>query len=91
MTEKPDISEFTSRVQNHQGIVEADPSVRRGLVSMSHSFGDEPAHDAEVREIGSNTGRLTPVDRDYDRYSGLPRMSNIPVEVRRQGLPRTTT
>jgi anaerobic selenocysteine-containing dehydrogenase len=63
------------------GIVEPDETVREGLVSMSHSFGDVPEHDGEVASIGSNTGRLTPVDRDYDRYTGLPRMSNIPVRV----------
>jgi hypothetical protein len=26
-------------------------------------------------------GRLTSVERDYDRFSGLPRMSNIPVRI----------
>jgi hypothetical protein len=34
-----------------------------------------------VREIGANTGRLSAVDSDYERYTGLPRMSNIPVAV----------
>lgn len=63
------------------GIVESDPTVREGLVSMSHSFGDVPEQDGRLREIGSNTGRLTPVDRDYDRFTGLPRMSDIPVRV----------
>ena len=38
-------------------------------------------HDALLRSIGSNTGRLTSVDRDYDPYTGIPRMSCIPVEV----------
>ncbi len=65
------------------GIVEPDDTVREGLVSMSHSFGDVPEHDGDLRAIGSNTGRLTPVDRDYDPYTGLPRMSNIPVRITR--------
>jgi hypothetical protein len=30
---------------------------------------------------GSNTGRLTSVERDYDPFSGLPRMSDIPVRM----------
>ncbi|MEZ4217247.1 MAG: molybdopterin-dependent oxidoreductase [Myxococcota bacterium] len=65
------------------GVVEPDASVREGLVSMSHSFGDLPERDGDVRAIGSNTGRLTSVERDYDRFSGLPRMSNIPIRIER--------
>lgn len=63
------------------GVVEADPTLREGLISMAHSFGDIPEADGSLLEIGSNTGRLTPVDRCYDRFSGLPRMSNIPVRI----------
>ena len=56
---------------------------------MSHAFGDAPvAGDAgDVREVGSNTGALTSVERDYDPYSGLPRMSDIPVRVARASAP----
>jgi anaerobic selenocysteine-containing dehydrogenase len=67
------------------GVVEADPSLRRGLVSMAHSWGDRPERDGDVREIGANTGRLSSVEVDYERYTGLPRMSNIPVRVERAG------
>ncbi|MFK7895161.1 MAG: molybdopterin-dependent oxidoreductase [Myxococcota bacterium] len=63
------------------GVVAEDRNLRRGLVSMTHSWGDGPELDAQVREIGSNTGRLSAVDEDYERYTGLPRMSNIPVAV----------
>ena len=68
------------------GVAEAEANLRRGVVSMPHAFGDAPTkeNDARVREIGSNTGRLTPVDRDYDPYSGIPRMSSIPVSVQRR-------
>jgi len=62
-------------------VVGVDPNLRRGLVSMTHSWGDAPERDGEVRRIGANTGRLSAVDRDYERYTGLPRMSNIPVSV----------
>lgn len=78
-----DLVEIASDHSAIFGIVEPDAAVREGLVSMSHAFGDAPEHDGEIREIGSNTGRLTPVDRDYDRYTGLPRMSNIPVRISR--------
>jgi anaerobic selenocysteine-containing dehydrogenase len=69
------------------GVVDAAPDVRRGVISMAHSFGDAPEHDARVREIGGNTGRLVSVERDFDPHSGMPRMSAIPVNVRRASLP----
>jgi anaerobic selenocysteine-containing dehydrogenase len=62
-------------------VVQADPSTREGTVSMSHSFGDVLTRDHEVRAIGSNPGRLVRSDAFYDRFSGQPRMSNIPVRV----------
>jgi anaerobic selenocysteine-containing dehydrogenase len=63
------------------GVVAAEAGLRRGVVSMSHCFGDVPGHDGDVRAIGSNTGRLVSVEHDYDPYSGIPRMSAIPVQV----------
>ena len=65
-------------------IVEVDSHLRRGVISMTHSWGDVPERDAEVRTIGSNTGRLSAVNQDFERYTGLPRMSNIPVSIERQ-------
>jgi anaerobic selenocysteine-containing dehydrogenase len=62
-------------------VAQPDPHTREGTVSMSHSFGDVPARDHEVRAIGSNPGRLVRCDAFYDRFSGQPRMSNIPVRV----------
>ncbi len=52
---------------------------------MPHCFGDLPTHenDLKIRELGSNTGRLSSVERDFDPYTGIPRMSAIPVQVAR--------
>ena len=66
------------------GIVEAAPDVRPGAVSMAHGWGDTPEHDGRFREIGSPTGRLTDNEQMYDPYHGLPRMSSIPVRIRRK-------
>jgi len=68
------------------GVVEADDSVKEGVVSMSHCFGDTPARDGEVRTIGGNTSRLTDNAVDYDRYSGQPRMSCIPVRISKTNM-----
>ena len=61
------------------GIAEVDADLRVGLVSMTHGFGGPPERDAEVAEIGSPTPRLCSVDEQFDRYTGQPLMSNIPV------------
>jgi len=61
--------------------------VRPGVVSFSHCWGGTPdpaaATDDRVREIGSNTNRLIDNLADAQKYSGIPRQSNIPVDVRR--------
>lgn len=80
-----DLVEIESDHSAILGVAEAESNLRRGIVSMPHAFGDAPTreNDVRVREIGSNTGRLVPVDRVFDPYSGIPRMSSIPVHVRR--------
>jgi anaerobic selenocysteine-containing dehydrogenase len=78
-----DLVEIRSARASILGVVDVDRNLRRGLVSMTHSWGGAPDLDAKVREIGANTGRLSAVDADYERYTGLPRMSNIPVVVTR--------
>jgi hypothetical protein len=77
------VVEITSPHGSILGIVEPDPTLRRGLVSMTHSFGDVPGRERELRRIGSNTSQLTSVESDYDRFTGMPRMSDVPVRVAR--------
>ena len=60
------------------------PELRPGLVSMAHCFGDAPDQEADPRRHGSSTGRLIDNTRHFDPYTGIPRMSAIPVAVRRQ-------
>lgn len=73
------------RIESAHGAVaavaEPDATLRRGLVSISHAFGDLPSAAADVRDVGSNTSALVSVADDYDRYSGIPRMSAVPVRV----------
>ena len=63
------------------GIVEVDDGLRPGVISMSHAWGATPDRDDAVRRIGSNTNRLMSPDRGWDRYSGIPTMSNLPVDI----------
>jgi anaerobic selenocysteine-containing dehydrogenase len=62
-------------------VVEVDRNLRRGLVSMSHSWGGGPDTDSDVRSGGACTGRLLTDDADYEAYTAMPRMSNIPVKL----------
>ena len=63
-------------------VVEADDTLRRGVVAMTHAFGGQPDEDDEQhRELGSNVARLTVVDYDYDPVSGIPRMGALPVAI----------
>jgi len=78
-----DVVEISSDHATIIGVVEEAEDVRPGVVSMAHAFGDAPEYDRKVFTIGSNTGRLTSVDRDYDPRTGMPRMSAIPVNIRR--------
>lgn len=69
--------------------VERDPDLLPGLLSISHGFGalggdGEP--DVDHRATGSSVQRLLSTEDHADTYSGMPRMSNVPVEVTRVGL-----
>ncbi|QMW22407.1 molybdopterin-containing oxidoreductase family protein [Sandaracinobacteroides saxicola] len=62
------------------GLVKADADMRRGVISMSHAFGDV-GRDAHVAAIGSTTGRLVDETVDYDPITGQSLQSAIPVRV----------
>jgi anaerobic selenocysteine-containing dehydrogenase len=62
-------------------IVEPDADIRPGTVSMSHGFGDTPAHDADLLRIGSSANRLVHSNSGLERFTGQPRVSNLPVSV----------
>jgi anaerobic selenocysteine-containing dehydrogenase len=77
-----DTVRLTSDRDSVRCVVDADPALRRGLVSMAHAFGGDPnAADDRYLELGSSTSRLMFDDRDFERYSGQPRMSAIPVRI----------
>lgn len=62
-------------------VVEADDTLRRDVIAMHHAFGGLTTEDDEVRDRGSNVGRLVPTDIEFDAITGLPRQGNIPVRV----------
>ncbi len=71
------------------GVVESDTTLLTGIVSMPHAFGGLPGKDDnKLLQIGSNTGKLTPVEKNYDPLTGIPLMSNIPVQIESMDLTK---
>ena len=64
------------------GIVEADETVRRGVVSMAHAWGGLPGEPVDVAQYGSNTNFLISTDSNVEAINAMPRMSAIPVNIR---------
>ncbi|MEM9669099.1 MAG: molybdopterin-dependent oxidoreductase [Pseudomonadota bacterium] len=59
----------------------AATDVRRGCISIPHAWGTNPDESDDPLGAGGNTGRLSFNDRDFDKRTGIPRMSAIPVRV----------
>lgn len=76
-----DMVEIRSAYDRVGGVVEADATLRRGVVSMTQGFGGLPGEDSDPRIMGSNSGRLLSVDDMFDPISGIPRMGGLPVAI----------
>ncbi|MCU1346377.1 MAG: anaerobic dehydrogenase [Acidimicrobiia bacterium] len=78
-----DLMEITSTSGSILAVTATDGALRRGVVSMSVGFGDPDPLD-DVWRAGSSVNRLLSAQHDYERYSGQPLMSNVPVTIRPQ-------
>ncbi|MDP3675307.1 MAG: molybdopterin-dependent oxidoreductase [Novosphingobium sp.] len=58
-------------------VAEADDTLRRGVVSLTHGFGSQ---GGDPRVVGSNVNELID-NAEYDPLTGIPRMSGIPVAI----------
>jgi anaerobic selenocysteine-containing dehydrogenase len=76
-----DLAEVRSRHGMIEAVVEADPDLRRGVLAIAHGFGRAPGQSGDTRRFGSNVNKLTKLDDDYDKVSGMPRMGAIPVSL----------
>jgi anaerobic selenocysteine-containing dehydrogenase len=64
-------------------VAEADDTLRRGVVAMTHAFGANPGECDDPRAVGTPLGRLLRLDDEYDPISGIPRMGALPIAVER--------
>ena len=71
-------------VQSEHGairaVVEADSTLRRGVISVTHGFGQLPGV-GDYREVGSNTNLLISTDHNLASVNAMPRMSGFPVRL----------
>ncbi|MEM8746970.1 MAG: molybdopterin dinucleotide binding domain-containing protein [Actinomycetota bacterium] len=63
------------------GVAKAAEDVRRGVISMAHSWGSSTGTDEKVRDIGAPTNRLIDVENGYCTITGQAIQSSIPVSV----------
>jgi anaerobic selenocysteine-containing dehydrogenase len=79
--------ELTSDNATVRAIAEGDETLRPGVVSLTHGFGDLPDESDYLTE-GVSTNLLISTDRDLQTINAMPRMSGIPVNVERASGPR---
>ena len=79
--EAGDIVQISSPRASLLGVVEPADDVKRGVVSMAHSWGGRSLTDEKVREIGAPTSRLVSTDIGHDPVTGMVVSSAIPVAV----------
>jgi anaerobic selenocysteine-containing dehydrogenase len=63
-----------------QVMADADGTIRRGVVSVSHGFGGLPGDDAY---LGASPNLLVSTDSDLQSINAMPRMTAIPVNISR--------
>jgi len=64
-----------------QAPVRASSDVMVGVVAIAHAWGTAPEYEGDIRQTGSPTGRVIPDDLLFDRLTGMPLMSALPVNV----------
>ncbi len=82
-----DLVEITSVSGSLIGVVEPADDVKRGVISMAHSWGGRSLTDEKVRDIGTPTSRLVSVDAGHDPVTGMVVSSAIPVAVAKAEEP----
>lgn len=82
-----DVIEIKSATASILGIVEEADDVRPGAISMAHGWGGAQEEDHLLRTQGSSTNRLCDATAIFDKRTGIPLMSAIPVRIRKVNLP----
>lgn len=78
-----DTVEIASDHGRLRAVLVLDPTLRPGVLAMTHCYGDLPGQDDDPRMFGANTGRLLSVDDDIESINAMPRMTAVPVSLTR--------
>jgi anaerobic selenocysteine-containing dehydrogenase len=78
-----DLVEITSPHASVVGVAESSDDLKRGVISMAHSWGGSGDSDEKVRDIGTPTNRLVSNSNGFEPITGMAVQSAIPVQVRR--------
>ncbi|MET0627965.1 MAG: molybdopterin-dependent oxidoreductase [Acidimicrobiia bacterium] len=70
-----------------RAVVQADATLRRGVLSMTHGFGGLPGDDDPLLH-GASTTRLLSLSSGAQSINAMPHMSAIPVSLTRADEPR---
>lgn len=65
------------------GIAAADPTLRPGVVSMTHGWGRIPVDDQARPEEGTSVAPLVSAVAEREPINAMPRFSAIPVNIRK--------
>jgi anaerobic selenocysteine-containing dehydrogenase len=76
-----DLVEIESAYGTVTAVAAADETLRPGVVSLAHCYGDLPGGDDDPRRAGASVSRLLSVDHELQPLSLMPRMSAVPVSV----------
>jgi anaerobic selenocysteine-containing dehydrogenase len=66
-----------------RAVARGDRSLRPGVITISHGWGGLPEDGADVRAVGTNINPLISDSEHVDSVNAMPRMSAIPVNIRR--------
>jgi anaerobic selenocysteine-containing dehydrogenase len=59
----------------------ADPTVRSGVVTLTHGFGGLPDEEGNYAEQGSSVNLLVSSERHLEKINAMARLSAIPVQI----------
>jgi anaerobic selenocysteine-containing dehydrogenase len=79
-----DLVRIESAAGHILGLARGEEGLRRGVISMTHMFGQLGPSRDPVAEGGSFTGRLTSLVDQLEPINFMPRFSGIPVNVSRR-------
>ena len=75
----------TVRIESARGsiscVAKSESELRPGCIAIPHSWGTSPNEQDDPLGEGGNTGRLSFNDQHFDKRSGIPLMSSIPIRV----------